>query len=361
MAERPLDEIRVDIDALDAELTRLLNRRIELTMEVGRVKGRDGRPFFTPERERQIYARLENTNPGPLSTRHLQNIFREIISAGRAAEKEMAVAYWGPPGTYTHMAAIQTFGSSTDFHAQDSISDVFRAIEHGNADYGVVPVENALAGVVPETLDMFPQTNVKICAEVYIPINHHLVSIAKSIDEIERVYAFSQPASQCRRWLRAHLPNAEIVDVAPTVRAAERAKEDPHGAAIANSLAAVTVGIPILVEHIGDNPANRTRFIILGYNEPAKTGTDKTSVMFNLRNRPGELVKALAAFETHGVNLMMIESRPAQRATFEYIFYCDCAGHRTDEHVRAALDELKESALETVVLGSYPYRDPLDI
>jgi chorismate mutase/prephenate dehydratase len=361
MSERPLDAIRQDIDAIDAQLTELLNRRVSLAMEVGRVKGRDGRPFFTPERERQIYDRLDRTNPGPMQSRQLVAIFREIISAARAAEKPLVAAYWGPPGTYTHMAAIQTFGSSTDFATQDSISDVFRAIEHGNADYGVVPVENALAGVVPETLDMFPQTNVKICAEVYIPIHHHLVSIAGSIDEIERVYAFSQPASQCKRWLRANLPNVEIVDVAPTVKAAERAKLDPRGAAIANSLAAETVGIPILVEHIGDNPANRTRFIVLGYNEPAKTGRDKTSVMFNLRNRPGELVKALAAFETHGVNLMMIESRPAQRATFEYIFYCDCAGHRTDPNVQAALDELRENALETVVLGSYPYRDPLDI
>lgn len=361
MSERPLDAIRQDIDSIDAQLTELLNRRVELAMEVGRVKGRDGRPYFTPERERQIFERLDRTNPGPMQSRQLIAIFREIISAARAAEKPLVSAYWGPAGTYTHMAAIQTFGTSTDFLTQDSISDVFRAIEHGTADYGVVPVENALAGVVPETLDMFPQTNVKICAEVYVAIHHHLVSTASSIDEIERIYAFSQPYSQCKRWIRANLPNAEIIDVAPTVRAAERAKEDPKGAAIANSLAAETVGIPILVEHIGDNPANRTRFVVLGYNEPAKTGKDKTSVMFNLRNRPGELVKALAAFEKHGVNLMMIESRPAQRATFEYIFYCDCAGHRTDPNVQAALDELRENALETVVLGSYPYRDPLDV
>lgn len=361
MSERPLDAIRQDIDSIDAQLTELLNRRVELAMEVGRVKGRDGRPYFTPERERQIFERLEKTNPGPLRSRQLIAIFREIISAARAAEKPLVSAYWGPAGTYTHMAAIQTFGMSTEFQTQDSISDVFRAIEHGTADYGVVPVENALAGVVPETLDMFPQTNVKICAEVYVAIHHHLVSTASSVDEIERIYAFSQPASQCKRWIRANLPNAEIIDVAPTVRAAERAKADPKGAAIANSLAAETVGIPILVEHIGDNPANRTRFVVLGYNEPAKTGKDKTSVMFNLRNRPGELVKALAAFEKHGVNLMMIESRPAQRATFEYIFYCDCAGHRLDDHVQAALEELRENALETVVLGSYPYRDPLDV
>lgn len=361
MSERNLDAIRQDIDSLDADLVRLLNRRIELTMEVGHVKGRDGRPYFTPERERQIYDRLGNTNPGPLPTRQLIAIFREIISAGRAAEKPLVAAYWGPPGTYTHMASVQTFGTSTSFVPQETIPDVFYAIEHGNADYGVVPVENALAGVVPETLDMFPQTNVKICAEVYIPIHHHLVSVASGLDDIDRVYSGPQPTQQCKRWLRANLPNADIVEVIPTAKAAERAKDDPRSAAICNALAAETVGIPILVDHIADNPANRTRFIVLGYNEPAKTGRDKTSVMFNLRNRPGELVKALAAFDKHGVNLMMIESRPAQRATFEYIFYCDCAGHRTDANVQAALEELRESALETTVLGSYPSRDPLDV
>lgn len=359
--QRSLDEIRLDIDALDDNLVKLLSRRVELAQEVGRVKGRDNRPFFTPERERQIYQKLSEINPGPLQNRQLVAIFREIISAARAAEKPLVAAFWGPEGTYTHMAALQTFGSSTTFAAQDSIPDVFQAIEHGNVDYGVVPVENSVAGVVPETLDMFPQTNVKICAEIYIPIHHHLVSRAESLQEVERIYTFGQPLNQCRRWVRANLPNAEIVETAPTARAVEKAAVDPKGAAIANRLAAELQGVPILVEHIADNPANRTRFIVLGYNEPAKTGQDKTSVMFNLRNRPGELMNALAAFEKHGVNLMMIESRPAQRATFEYIFYCDCAGHRNDPHLKAALDELRENALETVVLGSYPYRDPLEI
>lgn len=358
---RPLDEIRKDIDALDHDLVRLLSRRIELTQEVGLVKGRDGRPYFTPERERAIYERLAEINPGPLPTRHLLSIFREIISAGRAAEKPLVCAYWGPPGTYTHQAAIQTFGGSSSFAAQESIHDVFQAIEQSRADYGVVPIENSVAGIVPETLDMFPQTNVKICAEVYIPIRHHLLSIAPSLDQVERVYAFGQPKQQCQRWLRANLPKVQILDVAPTAKAAERALSDPNGAAIANSLAAELIGIPILVEHIGDNPSNRTRFFVLGYNEPAKTGRDKTSVMFNVRNRPGELVKALGAFENHGVNLTMIESRPAQRATFEYLFYVDCDGHRQDPALQAALEELRTFALETTVLGSYPRRDSLDV
>lgn len=356
---RTLDEIRQDIDSIDAQLIQLLNQRASLAQEVGRVKGRDQKPFFTPERERAIFEKLERVNPGPLQARQLVGIFREIISAARAAEKPLTAAFWGPPGTFTHSAALQTFGASSSYLAVESISEVFAAVEHGNADYGVVPVENSVAGVVPETLDMFPQTNVKICAETYVPIHHHLVSTCESLDQIERVYAFGQPANQCKRWLRMNLPKAEIIEAAPTARAAQKALEDPQGAAIANRLAAETVGIPILVEHIQDNPHNRTRFVVLGYNEPAKTGRDKTSLMFNLRNRPGELYRALGAFEEQKVNLMMIESRPAQRATFEYIFYCDCVGHRTDAALMAAIETLKGYALETTILGSYPESDPL--
>lgn len=358
---RPLDRIRGEIDHVDSELVRLLSRRVELAQEVGRVKGKDGSPFFTPERERQIHERLGEINPGPMTTRQLRAVFREIVSAARAAEKPLVCAYWGPPGTFTHVAGIQTFGSSTEFEACDAIPDVFQAIERGVADYGVVPVENSVAGIVPQTLDQFPLTNVRIVAETYVPVAHHLVSMAASLEDVERVYAFVQPRTQCRAWLREHLPRVEYVDAMPTARAAQMAKEDPAGAAICNRLAAETVGIPILAEHIEDDPGNRTRFVVLGYNEPARTGRDKTSIMFNVRNRPGELVKALGAFESNGVNITMIESRPAQRATFEYLFYADCDGHQKDAGMQRALDVLRTLALETTILGSYPRRDPLDV
>ena len=351
---RPLDEIRKDIDQIDQELVTLLSRRTDLAIEVGKIKGRDGKPFFTPERERAIYERLSSINPGPLLPKQLKSIYREIISAAIAAEKPLTVAYWGPAGTFTNMAALQTFGGSTELAAQDSISDVFKAVENNKADYGVVPVENSVAGVVPETLDMFPQTNVKICAETYVAIDHHLVSTLTDLDKIKTVYAGPQPSAQCKRWLKMNIPAAEIVEVVPTAKAAQAALEDPTGAAIANVLGAEMVGIPILHEHIADNPQNRTRFLVIGYNEPTKTGRDKTSVMFNLRNRPGELYRALEALYEHGVNLMMIESRPAPRASFEYIFYTDCAGHRTDDNLVAAINRLKGQALETTVLGSYP-------
>lgn len=351
---RPLDEIRTEIDAVDADLVRLLSRRTELAIEVGLVKGRDGQPFFTPERERSVYEKLRRLNPGPLRDDQLIAIYREVISAARASEQPMKVAYWGPEGTYSHYASTQVFGNSTTFVPKESILDVFMAVEHRLVDYGVVPVENSTAGVVPETLDGFPRTNVKICAERYVPIHHCLVSAAAGRQEVQRVYAGSQPLRQCQAWLNTYLPGVEIVDAAPTARAVAMAKNDPHGAAIANRLAADLYDLPVLDEHIEDDPHNRTRFLVIGFNAPARTGRDKTSLMFNLRNQPGELYRALGALDRNQVNLLMIESRPAPRSSFEYIFFCDCVGHRHDANVDQAMLALKALTLEITTLGSYP-------
>ncbi len=252
---RTLPEIRVEIDSLDEQVVTLLNRRAECAIEVGAIKGKVKKPFFTPERERDIFESLARKNPGPLTGKQLASIYREIISAARSLEKPLVCAYWGPAGTFTNLASLQTFGGSAEHRPEDSIQDVFQAVEHGQADYGVVPVENSVAGIVPETLDMFPQTNLKICAELYIPIHHHLVSVADDLSKIKRVYSGPQPEGQCKRWLRANIPNAEIIEVVPTAKAAQRALEDRESAAIANYLGAETVGIPILVEHIEDNAA----------------------------------------------------------------------------------------------------------
>ena len=355
---RPIEQVRKDIDEVDRQLVELLSRRTMLAKEIGEIKGTDGRPFFTPEREREVYERLKEINSGPLDPTQLASIFREIISAARAAERPLVVSYWGPPGTFTNVAALTTFGNSASLDPEESISDVFSAVERRRSDYGVVPVENSLAGIVPETLDMFPLTNVKICAEMYLSVHHHLLTRAGRLSDIKRVYAGPQPAGQCRRWLRENLRGVEIVNVVPTSKAAELALEDPEGAAIGNRMAAEVLGIPILVEHLEDSSQNRTRFLIIGYNEPARTGRDKTTLMFNLRNKPGELYRALGALESEGVNLMMIESRPAQRSSFEYLFFCDCVGHKQDENMKRAIEALKACALETTVLGSYPNAEP---
>lgn len=358
MSGRSLDEIRKDIDSVDHQLVDLLDRRTGLAKEVGAIKGRGGRPFFTPEREKLIFEKLESTQTKNLRPRHLKAIYREIISAARDAEKPLSIAYWGPPGSFSELAALDVFGHSSNCMPVGSIAEVFQSVEQFKADYGVVPIENSTAGIVPETLDMFPVTNVKICAETFLAIHHHLATQAESLDQIKRVFAGPQPSAQCRNWLKNNLPNAEIVDVTPTSKAAALALQDPEAAAIANQAGADRVGLNILVPHIEDHSQNRTRFVVIGANEPAKTGSDKTSLLFNLRNRPGELYEVLGSFVRHSVNLLMIESRPAARAAFEYIFYVDCAGHQTDENVAAAISEIRDRALETVVLGSYPSYDP---
>ncbi|MCW5946704.1 MAG: prephenate dehydratase [Fimbriimonadales bacterium] len=360
MDEKDISDVRKEIDTLDEQLLELLNKRAELAIQAGRLKESDDRPYYTPEREVEIHRRLQEISDGPLTPSQIRAVFREIISAARSLEKTLDIAYWGPSGTFTHIAAMKGFGTSSNYLSQPSIADVFRAVENRQADYGVVPVENSLAGVVPQTLDMFPQTNVRICAEIYVPIAHHLLSFASSLIDIERVYAGPQPLGQCGNWLRTNLAHAEIVEVVPTSLAAQKAKEDPKAAAIASNLAAKELGMPMLAQHLEDDPHNRTRFLVVGYNEPAPTGNDKTSLMFNLRNRPGELYRALGAFDKNGVNLSMIESRPAQRATFEYIFYADCEGHHTQANLAAAIQGLKALTLECVVLGSYPVAPDAD-
>ncbi len=356
--DRSVEQVRQLIDELDTELVRLLVKRAQLARDIGSLKGDQNKPFFTPEREHQIFQRLAGLDSGPLRPEHVKAIFREVISAARAAEKPMTVSYWGPPGTFSHIAAVQTFGRSTQLSPAESIHEVFRAVDQGRSDYGIVPIENSSAGVVPETLDMFPQTNIKICDETFLTVHHCLASGGAGLDQIDRVYAGPQPAAQCKDWLRANLPTAEVVSVAPTVRAAEMALADKKGAAIVNTMTVELMGMTPLADHLEDDPGNRTRFVVLGFNEPARTGSDKTTLMFNLRNRPGELYRVLGAFYENQVNLLMIESRPAQRASFEYLFYVDCAGHRTDANVGQAIDAIRGFALETTILGSYPSNDP---
>jgi len=351
---RSVDDVRADIDAIDSELVALLNRRTELAQEIGRVKGTEGQPFFTPEREHAIYRRLREQVGGALAPERLEAVFREIISASRAAEQVLKIGYWGPEGTFSHSASLQTFGRSAHYIPFDSISEVFAAVERRELNYGVVPVENSAAGIVPETLDAFPQTQVKICAENTIPIAHHLAGHAKDLAAVTKVYAGPQPAAQCKRWLRANLPNAMVVDAAPTARAAELAAQHPDSAAIVNRLCAELRGLPYLAEHIEDEPNNRTRFLVIGFNEPKRTGQDKTSLMFSLRNEPGELYHALGAFMAVSVNLTMIESRPTPRTRSAYTFFIDAEGHYTDEALESAMKSLRERALDVTVLGSYP-------
>lgn len=352
-----LQNLRAEIDTVDQELIDLLNRRIGLAKEIGRLKDRSTQPYFVPERERQIHEKLQNAATELLGADRLSSIFREIISAAVAAEKPLQIAYWGPQGTFTHQAALKSFGRSAEYAQAYNIREVFHMVERGQADYGVVPIENSIGGVVPETLDMFPVTDVKIVSETFLEIHHNLGTVAKDIKDIKRIYAGPQPASQCRMWIRDHLPEAQIVDVVPTAAAAQKALQDPESAALANEVCLEIYGLPSLANNIEDFGHNRTRFIVIGKNDPAPSGNDKTSLMFKVRNRRGELYHILGCFVEHEVNLTMIESRPDPRSSFQYVFYVDCDGHRLEQNVTRAINDMRSVAIETVILGSYPSYD----
>ena len=351
-----LEDLRQKIDTVDAQLVILLNERADISLEVGRQKVADkSARYFAPERERDQFLRLAALHGGgALPKEALFAIFREIISASIALQKPMTVAYWGPSGTFTEMAALQRFGSSALYHDCRSIPEVFGEVERDRADYGVVPVENSTDGVVTYTLDMFHETTLKVCAEIFVGIVQNLLTHAKSLDQIQRLYSAPIVIAQCRRWLDTHLPHVETIEVQPTSKAAERAAADPHGAAIAPKRAAEVYAIPMLHESIQDSPHNRTRFLVIGRNEPPATGRDKTSALFAVKNEPGSLGRALRAFETHNVNLTMIASRPAKNAAWEYVQFADFQGHENDEPVKRALEDLRKQSIYVNVLGSYP-------
>jgi chorismate mutase/prephenate dehydratase len=351
-----LEDLRTQIDTIDTELVTLLNKRAEVSLEVGRRKaGTPDARYFAPERERDMMRRILELQPsGALPKPALEAIFREIISASIALQKPMTVAYWGPRGTFTEMASMQRFGSSANYYDSRTIPDVFGEVEREKADYGVVPVENSTEGVVNYTLDMFHETSLKVCAEIYVTIVQNLLTQAPALSQIKRLYTGPQPLAQCRRWLDTHLPNVEIIEVMPTTKATERAVADPEGAALAPKRASEVYHIPILFAGIEDSPHNRTRFLVIGRNEPPPTGRDKTSILFAVKNEPGSLGRALRAFETHGVNLTMIASRPAKNAAWEYVQFVDVQGHEREEPLQQALAELRTHSIYVNVLGSYP-------
>jgi len=349
-----IKEIRKRIDEIDQRLLGLLNERAECALEIGRMKSDNSAPIYAPEREMQVIKQVLDRNHGPLDDQAVSAVFREIISACRALEKPVVVAYWGPPGSNTHIASVQKFGSSTQFISVDTITDVFSEVEHRRADYGITPVENSTEGVISHTLDMFLQSELRICSEVFVNISHNLLSLQDDLSGVKRIYSQPQPTAQCRNWLRAHAAGIQIVEVSTTAKAAMLAAEDPTSAAIGSKLAAQLYGLKILYEGIEDSPHNRTRFLVVGHTKPAPSGKDKTSIVFSVPHRAGSLYRALSVFEQAGINLTMIESRPTKQMPWEYIFFVDLQGHEKDEVVQGALRRLEEQALFVRVLGSYP-------
>ena len=349
-----IDEIRREIDELDDAILELLNRRAERAIAIGRAKEQADREMFDPARERQILDRLEALNRGPLPAEAIRDIYGAMFAANRLLEKQLVVAYYGPGGSFTHIAARQKFGGGADFRPFDTIGDVFLAVEKRDADFGVVPVENTTAGVVPLTLDAFMESKLTVCAEMYVDIEHHLLSRCAHLNEIRRVYSHPEAIAQCRVWLRTNLPNAELIPVGSTARGAELARGESDSAAIGAALAGELHGVPTLQSKIHDQPDNRTRFLVIGQVGAASSGADKTSVLFSVPHKAGALHSALGVLSRHRINMTFIQSHPTKQTPWEYMFFVDVEGHQSDPPLSAALEELRDHTLVLRVLGSYP-------
>lgn len=352
----PLTEVRKKIDAVDAKLIALLNERADLVHEVGEIKRKNGGSIFAPDREEILLRALYEKNGqlgGRLPNKAIRAIYREIMSASYALEKGLTIAYFGPAGTYTHEAARLKFGASVDYDPQASIGDVFRAVSKGKCDFGVVPIENSTEGSVTPTLDEFMESHLKICAQLLLKIEHNLLS-RSSKEEIKKIYSHPQSLGQCRQWLRSHFPNVEIVEAASNSRAAQLAAEEPGAAAIAGRIAAELYQLNILERSIQDSADNTTRFLVIGPNDCPPTGNDKTSLMFSIQDRSGALFSALEPFNRLGISMSKLESRPAKRKAWDYVFFVDVEGHASDPKLAEALKELEGRCSWVKILGSYP-------
>lgn len=351
MSEK-LKQLREQIDRLDDELLKLANQRAALAQQIGHLK-EDG-VVLRPEREAQVLKRLQEKNSGPLSNAAVAQLFTEVMSQCRAMEAPLTVAYLGPEGTFTEAAALKRFGSAIQEQSCATIDEVFRAVESGAVHYGMVPVENSSEGAVGRTLDLLMQSTLQICGEVMLPIHQCLLGRHSELNAIKTVYSHPQSLGQCQGWLNTHLPHAARIPVASNAEAARLAAENPHSAAIAGSQAAALFGLKVLVENIEDDASNTTRFLVLGNQQVAPSGNDKTSLLMSTANRPGAVHDLLVPLAKHGVSMTKLESRPARSGLWEYVFYMDIEGHQTDAKVSAALAELKQVAAFVKVLGSYP-------
>lgn len=350
-----LDALRKEIDAIDQELLERLNRRVQLAQKVGHYKLERGMEVYVPSREEEVFGKLTASNKGPLPDKAVRHIYREIISAAIALEKPLKVAYLGPEATYTHQAALKNFGSSINYQSMPTVPDVFTSVRRGDADYGVVPVENSTQGTVISTLDMLVESELTIVAQIYLRIAHCLIS-QSPLDKIKSVHSKDNALGQCREWLARMLPGVELVDSASTAASVEYAARHPEAAAIASSIAAELYNVPIVEENIMDKTDNVTRFLVIGKTPTPLLGQgrDRTSLVFLLHDEPGSLLKALDVFSSRGINLSKIESRPSRRRPWDYYFYVDIIGHRDEPQVQEALVELDKLCPILKWLGSYP-------
>jgi len=351
---KDLDEIRKKIDGIDRSIIDLLNLRAEQVREVAEVKNLKKLPTFDPSREQKIIENLARGNKGPLTREDIALIMGAIFKIYRGMFRPMRIAYFGLEGTFTHQAALKKFGEKSEYLHCKTIDNVFREVEKGRADYGVVPIENSTEGVVTHTLDMFVESNLKITSEILLDIHHYLLSTETSLSKVKKIFSHPQPIAQCWNWIMDNLPDAKIVETDSTTAAVQRVKTEKNAAAIGSLTAAGIYNIGVLAEKIEDYSENITRFLVIGNSFSNKTGQDKTSILLSIKDKVGALHDILLRFKENNVNLTRIESRPSKRKAWDYIFFFDFIGHKDDEIVRDALVKLEKESVFLKILGSYP-------
>jgi len=353
MADRSLDELRTEIDSLDARLVELLNERARVVVEVGKYKQRTNSPIYAPDREKAVLDRVRSLNKGPLPNRCLEAVYRELMSGSFALERPLRIGFLGPDGSFSHQAAVLKFGSSVDYVTLSDIGAVFEQVTRGGIDYGLVPVENSIHGGVIDTLDAFLTSPARICAEVLVTIHHHVLATGPW-DKVKVVSSKPEVFAQCREFLTTVAKGREIRAAPSTSAAAELASHEEGVAAIGSRLAGELYGLHELFENIEDNPDNVTRFFVISREAARKSGADMTAIMFTTANKPGALADVLDCFKNAQINLTSLEKRPSKKVNWEYYFFIDAEGHADDGGMQRAIDDAKQHCLQMTVLGSYP-------
>lgn len=350
--DEALKALRERIDSIDDTILQLVSERAGIAQQVGHTK--KGEKIYRPEREAQIVRRLREANPGPLSGDVIERLIREVISACRALEQTLRVAYLGPAGTFSQQAVHKHFGHEAEALAEADIDACFHAVETGRADFAVVPVENSTEGAIVRTLDLIVSSPLKICSEVMLPIHQALMRKDAGMEGIQRVYGHAQSLAQCQKWLGRHLPNAERVSVVSNSDGARRAAAEHDSATLGSATAAELYGLAVVEARVEDEVSNTTRFLVLGKTDAAPSGRDKTSLVMGAHNQPGAVVKLLQPLAEAGISMSKLESRPARGSNWEYLFFVVCNGHREDPELASALREIEARAAFLKVLGSYP-------
>lgn len=348
-----LEALRKKIDALDKVIIELLNARANITLDVARVKNKNGKSIYAPAREREVLNKISEANKGPLSNEALVAIYREVMSGSLALEKPIKIAYMGPQASFSHLASMKRFGSQVEYVPCNGIPEVFLEVERDNADYGVVPIENSIEGVISYTLDMFVDADLKICAQIILDVAHNLLANC-SKSSIKRVYSNPQVFGQCRIWLQENLPGVELIEVSSTTRAAQIAAKEKNSACIASILASSIYKLKVIARDIEDSPHNITRFLVIGKTEVPETSHDKTSLVFSIKDKVGALHDMLVPFKKYKINLTKIESRPSKKRAWDYYFFLDLEGHKDNSRINKAIAELDSKCKFLKVLGSYP-------